>query len=65
MKMYIFRDNLFCWVCGVVASSLEEAIKYAREAGHYVYLASEVIDPTDVEVKKIIPGLIVEGGGNG
>ena len=57
--MFIFRDDLFYWVCGVVANSLEEAAEFAEKAGHYNILGCRYT------IEEIKLGLIVEGGGNG
>jgi len=72
MKLYVFRDSLFCWVCAVVASSLEEAIKTAEDKGHK-YLNTEPAlvyetrsdDYDGYKVYDIVSGLVIEGGGNG
>lgn len=56
MKAYIFEDWSFCYVAVVLASSEAEAIGY---------MGGRVPGECTLRVQELVPGFLVEGGGNG
>lgn len=58
MKAFIYEDDLFCWVCVVIAVTELQAREIAADAGHNVIGITPRVEPLKI-------GLVVVGGGNG
>lgn len=71
-KLFIWRDDLFCWVGAVIARNKEEAVKALHDAGHWVFDSEPEVHEIDLPCgfRGVIPndslnGFVIEGGGNG
>jgi len=68
MKLFVFRDGLFCHIKVIVAETMEQALEFAGESAKYLHDEPDPCpdDPyTGSMIYEIEPGLILEGGGNG